>query len=360
MVSWGSSPLARGLPVPVRGSTVHGRIIPARAGFTFPISPTCATVSGSSPLARGLPQTRESGPSRCGIIPARAGFTIPDARDYSPKRDHPRSRGVYSNPIFNDLDFAGSSPLARGLPASTGVRHARRWIIPARAGFTQCNFLAINLAQDHPRSRGVYRRETRHMNAHRGIIPARAGFTSFDPELTVDHRDHPRSRGVYLSARSASHSYGGSSPLARGLRAQSPFWTVVRRIIPARAGFTTSGRARSRRFRDHPRSRGVYESHTTGPFSDQGSSPLARGLPRTNCPPPVRATDHPRSRGVYAKILGGIIAFVGSSPLARGLHTPSGMRWCAARIIPARAGFTHRLLASRHEQSDHPRSRGVY
>ena len=50
----------------------------------------------------------------------------------------------------------GSSPLARGLPSHTqnGVIPAR--IIPARAGFTVICAALRPLAEDHPRSRGVY------------------------------------------------------------------------------------------------------------------------------------------------------------------------------------------------------------
>ena len=50
--------------------------------------------------------------------------------------DHPRSRGVYFGKVdyitFND----GSSPLARGLPATGAIPGETVGIIPARAGFT--------------------------------------------------------------------------------------------------------------------------------------------------------------------------------------------------------------------------------
>ena len=70
--------------------------------------------------------------------------------------DHPRSRGVYHE--FRGL-FGwknGSSPLARGLQArDVSIINAIR-IIPARAGFTGRRRHDATLAEDHPRSRGVY------------------------------------------------------------------------------------------------------------------------------------------------------------------------------------------------------------
>ena len=91
----GSSPLARGLLEGARQGHLTGGIIPARAGFTtgpagadpsaedhprsrgvYETSRIEVTWSyGSSPLARGLPDDRLVGGHLPGIIPARAGFT---------------------------------------------------------------------------------------------------------------------------------------------------------------------------------------------------------------------------------------------------------------------------------------------
>ena len=111
-----------------------------------------------------------------------------------------------------------------------------------------------------------------------------------------------------------------------------------------------------------------------------GSSPLARGL-RGQGPVrhrgrgiiPARAgfttrllvrtsarTDHPRSRGVYLSFSFKIVRISGSSPLARGLHPVWGVDQLPPRIIPARAGFTPRSSVGRRRSPDHPRSRGVY
>ena len=52
------------------------------------------------------------------------------------------------------------------------------------------------------------------------------------------------------------------------------------------------------------------------------------------------AADHPRSRGVYVDSSGVDDVLDGSSPLARGLPAAHVSATNAARIIPARAGFT--------------------
>ena len=154
-------------------------------------------ISGSSPLARGLPRPPSGRRGHVRIIPARAGFTVVYINTKPNRADHPRSRGVYMPPSERASDFAGSSPLARGLRVEGGVEDGGGGIIPARAGFTS-----------RPRCRG--RRSP----------------------------DHPRSRGVYRRRRARRAIVRGSSPLARGLRICVSSFTGSLRIIPARAGFT--------------------------------------------------------------------------------------------------------------------------
>ena len=152
----------------------------------------------------------------------------------------------------------GSSPLARGLRGRRAWRKLTRWIIPARAGFTPVELLAILNVPDHPRSRGVYMTTTDHRRRlagssplarglppsprsrtwRRGIIPARAGFTADFVELEAASGDHPRSRGVYLRTVASITPRAGSSPLARGLLTPKRTRARYGRIIPARAGFT--------------------------------------------------------------------------------------------------------------------------
>ena len=194
-------------------------------------------------------------------------------------RDHPRSRGVYGAGHPATLDSMGSSPLARGLPRSRSRATGITGIIPARAGFTACNFAGLQAPPDHPRSRGVYIPGAEHV-AHPpgssplarglpheasedrgvvGIIPARAGFTAPGPMSRAASTDHPRSRGVYSLRVSSVSSCPGSSPLARGLPTAWSGTARNARIIPARAGFTRSHPQARHPHRDHPRSRGVYD-----------------------------------------------------------------------------------------------------
>ena len=173
-----------------------------------------------------------------GIIPARAGFTPDWPSHRNSSEDHPRSRGVYDRRICRRVRGRGSSPLARGLRLPHLFRRHRRWIIPARAGFTKISSRLGSVLRDHPRSRGVYREQR-------------------EPD------DHVR----------------GSSPLARGLQRRGGQRLLGVGIIPARAGFTAAPGCGRRPGWDHPRSRGVYGAMSAGRGRTCGSSPLARGLP---------------------------------------------------------------------------------
>ena len=195
--------------------------------------------SGSSPLARGLLGSGSPPEPLKGIIPARAGFTMTRLTPLSWTPDHPRSRGVYDRRAGRRTAAPGSSPLARGLPREHPHAVHVAGIIPARAGFTRHLLGRQTVQADHPRSRGVYRHCRDNFNSRIGssplarglrgveaveevgvgIIPARAGFTPPGLPRSGQYQDHPRSRGVYRRRAAAGFQCGGSSPLARGLRA---------------------------------------------------------------------------------------------------------------------------------------------
>ena len=216
---------------------------------------------------------------RTRIIPARAGFTRAPGPWRTGVGDHPRSRGVYAGSVQCGASTRGSSPLARGLPNETGIVAASVGIIPARAGFTHDESDAALLAPgSSPLARGLRGIFAARATAPR-IIPARAGFTPPFCRRRVQAEDHPRSRGVYWRDPVGRRLYAGSSPLARGLPNRAGSNRKAPGIIPARAGFTGRSVRRPRPHGDHPRSRGVYSSPSTGAGACRGSSPLARGLP---------------------------------------------------------------------------------
>ena len=172
----GSSPLARGLPHLGVGGGSRGGIIPARAGFTYyshtpenrsedhprsrgvyqALARKHVWEGGSSPLARGLPTTDFFVVADTRIIPARAGFTA-IAR-------------------LPPLELAGSSPLARGLHGAGGDERAETRIIPARAGFTRMRLWVGVGRKDHPRSRGVYSHQRQTIRSPSGSSPLARGL----------------------------------------------------------------------------------------------------------------------------------------------------------------------------------------
>ena len=118
--------------------------------------PIVGDAPGSSPLARGLLMPVVISIEQDRIIPARAGFTVDVLPPLRPHADHPRSRGVYALIPFQTVWIPGSSPLARGLHAHEPLPRWLGRIIPARAGFTVQEARDRHERSDHPRSRGVY------------------------------------------------------------------------------------------------------------------------------------------------------------------------------------------------------------
>ena len=197
---------------------------------------------GSSPLARGLRLPPSGGRHSRGIIPARAGFTPKNSEPWGNVTDHPRSRGVYHAPCVRASDFAGSSPLARGLPVGVDGERGAGGIIPARAGFTPRSRPPRGGPSDHPRSRGVYGVILLRGALALGSSPLARGLPSAPRHHSLLMWDHPRSRGVYGSRAGPQSPRSGSSPLARGLRGAQLGVDGLGRIIPARAGFTRNKR----------------------------------------------------------------------------------------------------------------------
>ena len=182
------------------GPQPSSRDHPRSRGVYSAAVPIRSLTYGSSPLARGLRVALQLPLVLLGIIPARAGFTIHVFEELAESWDHPRSRGVYRTAKVKTPWSGGSSPLARGLRATPYESAYFTGIIPARAGFTTYIVGSDSDSGDHPRSRGVYVIAVIHITDVLRIIPARAGFTAIRRCYSPGYQDHPRSRGVYPSA----------------------------------------------------------------------------------------------------------------------------------------------------------------
>ena len=174
--SYGSSPLSRGILCVSWRFCVSRRIIPALAGNTgAAVKPLvkaedhprsrgeyCTACSGrpgrlgSSPLSRGIRLPMTCITVLAGIIPALAGNTGTRQPAQESGADHPRSRGEYVTSQAPGLATMGSSPLSRGIPGSTGDLRLPGGIIPALAGNTGSACRQGCDDADHPRSRGEY------------------------------------------------------------------------------------------------------------------------------------------------------------------------------------------------------------
>ena len=130
----GSSPRARGTQVSDPGQYRHARFIPASAGNTALTAraPTEITVhprergehalsaalrsenAGSSPRARGTPRRQPDHPGYQRFIPASAGNTARTTPLFPAWSVHPRERGEHLGSRALSLQYAGSSPRARG------------------------------------------------------------------------------------------------------------------------------------------------------------------------------------------------------------------------------------------------------
>ena len=146
------------------------------------------------------------------------------------------------------------------------------------------------------------------------LIPACAGKTIPFHPLGFAEQAHPRVCGENHRSCPGRALRPGSSPRVRGKPAQAPRPKTSRRLIPACAGKTSGTSSSPSATPAHPRVCGENMVSTKGTARSEGSSPRVRGKP---------------GRG------------------RRGS--------CADRLIPACAGKTGALSASRGPARAHPR-----
>ncbi len=170
----------------------------------------------------------------------------------------------------------------------------------------------------------------------------------------------------------------GSSPRARGGRNDPVAWRIRGGLIPACAGRTRLRWRTSAASGAHPRVRGEDHVGQLVHDGEYGSSPRARGGPRTRrassraarlipacagrtgCGPRscTRQAAHPRVRGEDATLLDAAMLLAGSSPRARGGRPAGTHSTTAVGLIPACAGRTIWTPSTSRSMTAHPRVRG--
>ena len=195
---------------------------------------------------------------------------------------------------------------------------------------------------------------------HDGLIPARAGKTVACSRVSSSGTAHPRACGENVMAQRTLRYPGGSSPRVRGKRHALRQCPADQRLIPARAGKTHFVAPRSRADTAHPRACGENAGHGPAPGSASGASPRVRGkrgwvrarLPlgrliparagKTHRGPTAIASRgaHPRACGENVFDVAEALHGVGSSPRVRGKRRERRYHEPGRGLIPARAGKT--------------------
>ena len=230
-----------------------------------------------------------------------------------------------------------------------------------------------------PRLRGTpYRQSIQ--ESEKGIIPALAGNTMSRCPRFAPLGDHPRACGEHIQYRQSPRRMMGSSPRLRGTPHLAAHRRLNHGIIPALAGNTTWSRCRTAPTRDHPRACGEHQFRDAPLVHTLGSSPRLRGTPtistRLNigiriipalagntttvtASRPIR-WDHPRACGEhgFAEFVDGLRG--GSSPRLRGTRPGSEHVRAGSGIIPALAGNTLLPRLFSPCPRDHPRACGEH
>ena len=396
----GSSPRARGTPGRGRVRPPVSAVHPRERGEHSPIHRFFINVSGSSPRARGTRPGDRRAEAYGRFIPASAGNTCCAMASTARLTVHPRERGEHRRQAVPGVQLCGSSPRARGTPLRDGDGHSGARFIPASAGNTSSPSSPTSASAVHPRERGEHSIVSERKRLQGGssprargtltggsagstgkrFIPASAGNTSPAPVVFNRPPVHPRERGEHIAVEPVGWGDYGSSPRARGTLTPREHICGEFRFIPASAGNTTCSCSTSTAATVHPRERGEHPRRLRHPHRGAGSSPRARGTPRTwpnkglwrrfipasagNTPSPATPTAdrsvHPRERGEHGRATGGRGRDSGSSPRARGTLRHSCRRHRPRRFIPASAGNTRPQARRCGGLPVHPRERGEH
>ena len=336
--------------------------------------------AGSSPRVRGKLQGGPVPGHAGGLIPACAGKTASSPRIARPRRAHPRVCGENIFKWHRRSRRTGSSPRVRGKREQVPWPVPREGLIPACAGKTRTRPHSPGRAGAHPRvcgenlpgdqpprpalgssprvrgKRGLQRRP----RGFAGLIPACAGKTPMQALALARFSAHPRVCGENPAVPASSATHRGSSPRVRGKPTCRGCPGRPPRLIPARAGKTRAGSASPGASRAHPRACGENENVAGHDDAFQGSSPRVRGKQRVSCCVPsscgliparagktphgvgvgVERRAHPRACGENVRRALGKRGQWGSSPRVRGKLGVLGGEAEERGLIPACAGKT--------------------
>ena len=138
--------------LPVSGAAVP--VHPRLRGELISLSDADLDFVGSSPLARGTQNSNLYSTTLIRFIPACAGNSLDTKKIEKGMPVHPRLRGELSLGIAANVLTNGSSPLARGtLMVAKAIKAIRRFI-PACAGNSLSRLRSPFLVSVHPRLRG--------------------------------------------------------------------------------------------------------------------------------------------------------------------------------------------------------------
>ena len=170
------------------------------------------------------------------------------------------------------------------------------------------------------------------------FIPACAGNAWLRSMRCRPSSVHPRMRGERQFWADSGRRRYGSSPHARGTPHGIRWFENPIRFIPACAGNAPVWAAARLRAAVHPRMRGERAPRAARTRAPRGSSPHARGTRPTRCPTGRWSSVHPRMRGERATDHQAVILAGGSSPHARGTQPEPDPNAQPDRFIPACAG----------------------
>ncbi len=193
-----------------------------------------------------------------------------------------------------------------------------------------------------------------------GLIPACAGSTRSVPQSWAAWRAHPRMRGEHKLDGPLRRVHQGSSPHARGAPRSQRLDHQGSRLIPACAGSTGRGVSLTRPGTAHPRMRGEHVEGTICMRPCAGSSPHARGAPPYGKCSTGSTRLIPACAGstTVREVLDG---FHAAHPRMRGEH-PCVRPWCGhpEGSSPHARGAPFVATPDKVSGGAHPRMRGEH